>query len=189
MNKVSLMERRWRKRTKRGVSPIIATILLVAITVVLAAVLYILISGLTSGPGSTPLSVQFGQGTPSKSGTTFYDTFQIAVSSGITTAQFGLKITDTTGAPVGAGTAATCSGTYAPGTNCLKPTSGWYAVLISSNGTVVATFDSSGAWSATHSISNANSIVLVSASQLSGTSDSLAAYGLSGSSVSGSTTL
>jgi len=37
------------------VSPIIATILLVAITVVLAAVLYILISGLTKGPGNTPI--------------------------------------------------------------------------------------------------------------------------------------
>jgi flagellin-like protein len=48
-------KRRWRQKAKRGVSPIIATILLVAITVVLAAVLYILISGLTKGPGNTPL--------------------------------------------------------------------------------------------------------------------------------------
>ena len=40
----------WARRAKaRGVSPIIATILLVAITVVLAAVLYVLISGLTGG--------------------------------------------------------------------------------------------------------------------------------------------
>jgi flagellin-like protein len=46
---------RWRKKGSRGVSPIIATILLVAITVVLAAVLYILISGLTKGPGNTPI--------------------------------------------------------------------------------------------------------------------------------------
>ncbi len=46
---------RWRKAGKRGVSPIIATILLVAITVVLAAVLYVLISGLTRGPGNTPI--------------------------------------------------------------------------------------------------------------------------------------
>ncbi|MCI4349410.1 MAG: type IV pilin [Thermoplasmata archaeon] len=49
------IERRWRTNGKRGVSPIIATILLVAITVVLAAVLYVLISGLTRGPGNTPL--------------------------------------------------------------------------------------------------------------------------------------
>jgi len=49
------MNRNWRRKRNRGVSPIIATILLVAITVVLAAVLYILISGLTKGPGNTPL--------------------------------------------------------------------------------------------------------------------------------------
>jgi flagellin-like protein len=50
-----LSQGRWRKPGKRGVSPIIATILLVAITVVLAAVLYVLISGLTRGPGNTPI--------------------------------------------------------------------------------------------------------------------------------------
>jgi flagellin-like protein len=55
--------RRWRKKGKRGVSPIIATILLVAITVVLAAVLYILISGLTKGPGNTPIGTALAIGT------------------------------------------------------------------------------------------------------------------------------
>jgi flagellin-like protein len=49
-------------REGRAVSDIIATILLVAITVVLAAVLYILISGLATGPSSTPVGagVSFG---------------------------------------------------------------------------------------------------------------------------------
>lgn len=56
--------RSWRKNSKRAVSPIIATILLVAITVVLAAVLYILISGLTKGPGNTPIGSAFGTGKP-----------------------------------------------------------------------------------------------------------------------------
>jgi flagellin-like protein len=60
--------RSWRKKGKqRAVSPIIATILLVAITVVLAAVLYILISGLTRGPGNTPIGTAFGFGTPTLS--------------------------------------------------------------------------------------------------------------------------
>lgn len=55
--------RSWRKSRKRGVSPIIATILLVAITVVLAAVLYVLISNLTnSGSNSTPLGGAFAWG-------------------------------------------------------------------------------------------------------------------------------
>jgi flagellin-like protein len=48
-----------RSRSSRAVSPIIATILLVAITVVLAAVLYVLISGLTHGPGSPPIEESF----------------------------------------------------------------------------------------------------------------------------------
>ena len=59
-------QRRWRKKSKRGVSPIIATILLVAITVVLAAVLYILISGLTKGPGNTPLGTALAVQSPNE---------------------------------------------------------------------------------------------------------------------------
>jgi archaeal type IV pilus assembly protein PilA len=55
-------ERSWRKARKRAVSPIIATILLVAITVVLAAVLYVLISTLTHGPGATPIGSAFAAG-------------------------------------------------------------------------------------------------------------------------------
>jgi flagellin-like protein len=62
MNVFGKNERSWRKARKRGVSPIIATILLVAITVVLAAVLYVLISGLTHGVGSAPLA--WGWGSP-----------------------------------------------------------------------------------------------------------------------------
>ncbi len=62
MNVWGQRERSWRKAQKRAVSPIIATILLVAITVVLAAVLYVLISGLTHGPGSTPIGSAFAAG-------------------------------------------------------------------------------------------------------------------------------
>jgi flagellin-like protein len=41
---------------RKGVSPVIATILMVAITVVLAAVLYVMVSGYMSGGGITPVS-------------------------------------------------------------------------------------------------------------------------------------
>jgi flagellin-like protein len=65
MNVFGKNERSWRKARKRGVSPIIATILLVAITVVLAAVLYVLISGLTGGGvGSKPIGSAFNAGNP-----------------------------------------------------------------------------------------------------------------------------
>lgn len=65
MNLDAKAGRNWRRSRKKGVSPIIATILLVAITVVLAAVLYVLISGLTKGPGNTPIGSAFGYGTVS----------------------------------------------------------------------------------------------------------------------------
>jgi flagellin-like protein len=64
MNVLGTKERSWRKARKRGVSPIIATILLVAITVVLAAVLYVLVSGLVHGTGSPLLGSEFTWGTP-----------------------------------------------------------------------------------------------------------------------------
>ncbi|HEV2166903.1 MAG TPA: archaellin/type IV pilin N-terminal domain-containing protein [Thermoplasmata archaeon] len=78
---------RWRKKAKRGVSPIIATILLVAITVVLAAVLYVLISGLTRGPGNTPLgsAMAVSGATASSKSTWFNETISIqSASSGVT---------------------------------------------------------------------------------------------------------
>ena len=62
MNVFGESERSWRKGRKRAVSPIIATILLVAITVVLAAVLYVLISGLTHGTGTAPVGSAFAAG-------------------------------------------------------------------------------------------------------------------------------
>src|SRR5271154_7597489 len=66
MQAMSERKMAWRRAHKRGVSPIIATILLVAITVVLAAVLYILISGLTKGPGTTPLGTSLALGAPNE---------------------------------------------------------------------------------------------------------------------------
>ena len=46
----TIYRRKWKEE---GVSPVIATILMVAITVVLAAVLYLLVSGLIGGGGSS----------------------------------------------------------------------------------------------------------------------------------------
>lgn len=45
------------RRDTEAVSPVIATILMVAITVVLAAVLYVMVSGLVTGPGGTPQTI------------------------------------------------------------------------------------------------------------------------------------
>ena len=94
MNVLGKRERSWRKARKRGVSPIIATILLVAITVVLAAVLYVLISGLTTGPGNAPLGSHFGWGTPSNTsaGTALTYTVGIASASGVSVSNLNLGL-------------------------------------------------------------------------------------------------
>jgi len=64
LSRFKLTARMRRGARKRAVSPIIATILLVAITVVLAAVLYVMVSGLIRGPGSTPIGTAFAAGHP-----------------------------------------------------------------------------------------------------------------------------
>jgi flagellin-like protein len=75
MEILSKAARGWRKKRNRAVSPIIATILLVAITVVLAAVLYILIQNYTKGSGTAaPLGsdVAFGKIVNATTATTVY---------------------------------------------------------------------------------------------------------------------
>jgi flagellin-like protein len=49
------MKKIWKiRKNSEAVSPVIATILMVAITVVLAAVLYVMVMGFTPGGGTTP---------------------------------------------------------------------------------------------------------------------------------------
>lgn len=66
------MKRSWViRKDEQAVSPVIATILMVAITVVLAAVLYVMVTGLLAGPGATRPQVTFGQATAVSNGFTF----------------------------------------------------------------------------------------------------------------------
>lgn len=51
------------RKDEQAVSPVIATILMVAITVVLAAVLYVMVSGLLVGPGASKPVLTFSQAT------------------------------------------------------------------------------------------------------------------------------
>jgi len=57
------------RKGEEGVSPVIATILMVAITVVLAAVLYVMVSGLIGGGGTQPPAIQMGPATSTGAGT------------------------------------------------------------------------------------------------------------------------
>ena len=173
MNGFGEKARSWRKGQKRAVSPIIATILLVAITVVLAAVLYILISGLTKGPGNTPLGTAFGFGTATPetgaAGTGCTGAADhcynigIASSSGVTTADLQFALKSATGGAV---------------------TTSFTVTLVSVTGTSLAiwTGQATSSASTTTSVSATQYLVLdTGTTSLSGAGDSFQAIATGGS--------
>jgi len=192
---------RARKSRRRGVSPIIATILLVAITVVLAAVLYVLISGLTHTGGSTPY--ELGMATPvesTQSATEYFAVISISPQTGLTTGMFGLALKSATGSSIAVGsTTAGCVKFVAfTTTNCGTPTIGatgsptpyWYAVLFwVGNNTIANVFSyaaTGSVWtSPTLPVTNAESLVVISATSLAGTADYASVFSIGSASVSG----
>jgi flagellin-like protein len=82
-------ERSWRRKNRRAVSPIIATILLVAITVVLAAVLYILIQQYTKGGAATPLGTAFSFSGSTDAASTANNYYNMTIESTSPTLNFG----------------------------------------------------------------------------------------------------
>ncbi len=149
MNVFGEKKRSWRKGRKRGVSPIIATILLVAITVVLAAVLYVLISGLTTGPGNAPLGSHFGWGSPTnQSGITgcasakFCYQIDIASVSSVSMSEITLGLHSATGAsialPSGGTTAITLNSTQGALLATYNPTTNSWTASGTFNGALSA---------------------------------------------------
>jgi archaeal type IV pilus assembly protein PilA len=104
MNIWGKSERSWRRKNRRAVSPIIATILLVAITVVLAAVLYILIQQYTkSGASGVPLGSALSLGNSQDSthaGTTYYNFSVASASSTLTLTSLAFRVQTTGGSIV-----------------------------------------------------------------------------------------
>jgi flagellin-like protein len=83
-------ERSWRRKNRRAVSPIIATILLVAITVVLAAVLYILIQQYTKGgANNAPLGTAFSFSGSTDAASTANNYYNMTIESASSTLNFG----------------------------------------------------------------------------------------------------
>jgi flagellin-like protein len=147
MNVFGKKERGWRKARKRGVSPIIATILLVAITVVLAAVLYVLISGLTSGGASSvPIGTTFAFGTPQQVGSqpatpSFTNAVQTCSAIGTAGTCYSVGIQS-------AGSAAT-TGNINFGLLTSGSGASYTAVsLVNTAGTIVAQYTAAHGWSA-----------------------------------------
>ncbi|MCI4337366.1 MAG: type IV pilin [Thermoplasmata archaeon] len=153
--------RRWRQKGKRGVSPIIATILLVAITVVLAAVLYILISGLTKGPGNTPLGTALAM-SPAKEQTAgaqhWYNFSVVSASGGLVWNDMVFQFQTSTGGII----------------TVTAPT----ITVIGISGANVATY-SGGAWTAggTVSASNQQQLIVQSTSNLASSGDVMVVLG------------
>ena len=186
--------RRWRKARKRGVSPIIATILLVAITVVLAAVLYVLVSGLTRSGASTPYSLGLAVSTATGNSPNFYVYLQLSPTQGLTTSAFGMSVTltSTSSAQAIAAVPAACKYGVSVAT-CVSGT-GWYALIVGSGNTVVATYGNvTGVWgnyatgTSTLALSGTYQMVIVSNVLYDDSGGHLlTAFGVGASSVSGS---
>ena len=196
------------RKNKRGVSPIIATILLVAITVVLAAVLYILVTGLLTHT-STTSSIGLSAGTPATctdtSGTPHtWNTFPVTIASTtstISTANFGLKIIPAGSSnPLTLGSASgttfgSCPGDYP------TVTGGYVVVLENAAGAPAGVWSSSitnGGWGTLTAPSTAlpsvtiqggMTLVVVSDPTIATTQASLQVYGLGGASITGSETI
>jgi flagellin-like protein len=189
---------RWHKSgAERGVSPIIATILLVAITVVLAAVLYVLVSGLTRTGASTPYELGMSETSTTGSGTTYNIILALSPTSGLTTGAFGLKVASSGGITMAtvAVSPAGCKAGAAP-TTCTGTAGGWYGILVASNGTVVATYSGASAtWGnyfagvTTITLNGGFSLWLITQSSIAGAGNVISAFGTGTSSVSGSANL
>ncbi len=104
------MKRSWAiRKDEQAVSPVIATILMVAITVVLAAVLYVMVTGLLAGPGASKPLVTFGAASPITNGFTF-DVASVSQTKAAANFRVALSVNGTS-----AGTAATLGPTMTVG--------------------------------------------------------------------------
>jgi len=106
---------------RRGVSDMVAVILALAITVILAAVLYIVIINLSHTSGSAPLGSEFAWGAPSNDTSTAasacsagghycYHVEMVVTGRSVNVDQFLLALQTPTGTPVGWPTSVTATG-------------------------------------------------------------------------------
>ncbi len=196
MNAIRTAKNHVGRRSKRAVSPIIATILLVAITVVLAAVLYVLVSGLTKTSTSTPYELGMSETGSTGSGTNYQIILALSPTTGLTTSIFGLKITGPSGTVLTTVTVpAACKSGVAPST-CTTVAGGWYAILVSTGGTVSATYgNASAVWGnyatgvTTIALNGGYQLWILTQSSYSGVGNVISAFGTSTSSVSGQANL
>jgi len=160
------------EKKEKAVSPVIATILMVAITVVLAATVYILVSHYTSVGATTPLTASLAvdnEGTGSISGKpVYYYNLTITLSTPVNLTNIANVHITVNGNPVvlstptGTTPLATTASTAAGGTTI-------YYLVFNTNGALATTYIQSG-----------STITIVSPSNLSGDTVSLTYTGYTG---------
>jgi len=162
------------EKKEKAVSPVIATILMVAITVVLAATVYILVSHYTSVGATTPLTASLAvdnEGTGQPSGAAkpvYYYNLTITLSTPANLTNIANVHITVNGNPVvlsketGTTALATTASNAAGGTTI-------YYLVFNTNGALVTTYIQSG-----------STITIVSPSNLSGDTVSLTYTGYSG---------
>ncbi len=98
------------RKDEQAVSPVIATILMVAITVVLAAVLYVMVSGLITGPGNAPQRIG-GVVSRSSDGTNWIITFTTVPTTSLVNTTVFISVTTSSGGTAFASTALSAAAT------------------------------------------------------------------------------
>jgi len=166
------------EKKEKAVSPVIATILMVAITVVLAATVYILVSHYTSVGATTPLTASLavdneGTGNPDNAGTVYYYNLTITLSTPVNLTNWANVHITVNGNKVVFSPA--FSPKLSPTTILLNTAEGAarnstiYYLVLNSNGALVNSYIESG-----------STITIVSYESLSGDTVSLTYTGYSG---------
>jgi len=106
-----MMKKTWTlKKTEDGVSPVIATILMVAITVVLAAVLYVMVLGLTgTGTNAPPV---FGMNVGGDSNNYTWTVTAISGARSVLKSDIYVQLSNSTGFVITTELLSTASGTH-----------------------------------------------------------------------------
>ena len=143
------------------------------------------------GGAANAYSLAMEEVSSSGNGTSFQTVLALAPTAGLTTAMFGMKIGQPSGAiippePV----PSTCSAGALPNT-CVAVSGGWYALLTSGFGTVVAAYGSSGwtdytAGTSSVALNGADSLWILTTNPIAGSGDTLSVFGVGTASVSGS---
>jgi hypothetical protein len=166
--------------------------MIVGITVVLAAVLYVMVADLTRTSPSAPYELSMTEVSATMpASNTYVVTMALSPSAGITTGIVGLKVmTSGQGWVANVDPSAGCAPGVDPSTSCVGTTGGWYGVLVGPNRSVAATYGSE-AWAypngvTTIGLNSSYELWVVTYTPVTGSGDVIYAFGTGLSPVSGS---